>query len=135
MQLNDAFKNLLLLRMQLGDVARHLFLAGNELGGEMVDTLPHQGEIGRHRFELLPIRRRRVGRGLRRQPLKLRIRARYHLSDSVALRLPGQGGGDTDAKCDQETGDGARDSLAEWQPLAQEPVNLLSVLAQQTIVV
>ena len=63
----------------LVNVARHLFLAGNELGGEMVDTLPHQGEIGRHRFELLPIRRRRVGRGLRRQPLKLRIRARYHL--------------------------------------------------------
>jgi hypothetical protein len=61
------------------------FLTGNELGGEMIDTLPHHGEIGRHRFELLQIRRRSVGRGLRRQPAKLRMRARYHLSDSVAV--------------------------------------------------
>ena len=66
MKLNNVLKNAL----QLGDVACHLFLAGIELGGEPIDTLPHRHKIGRHRFELLQIGRRSVWRGLRRQKWK-----------------------------------------------------------------
>ena len=34
----------MLRRMQLGDVACHLFRTGSELGGEQIDTLPHGDE-------------------------------------------------------------------------------------------
>ena len=85
------------------------------------------------RFELLLIGRRggrrdhvrsgpRHGCGLRRQPAKLRGRARDHLSGRVAVGLPNQGGSDTDAKRDQKTSEGARGSVSDRRPLAREPV-------------
>jgi hypothetical protein len=49
----------LLGRLQLGDVASHLLLAG----GKLLDTLLHGGEIMRHRLELLQLRRRGARRG------------------------------------------------------------------------
>src|SRR5580700_847021 len=93
MQLKDVLEDLLFGRMQLRDVARRLLLAGNELGGDLVHTLPHAGETERYRLEVLLIRREgdsldiRCGR--RRQPAK---------------RLPSQSCNDTDAKDDQEPG-------------------------------
>jgi hypothetical protein len=85
----DLVKDALRDRLQLGDVARHLFLAGRKL----VDALPHRGETERHGVELLLIGRRGGGRGRRdhvwsgpgdgcgrrRQAAKLRGRARDHL--------------------------------------------------------
>jgi hypothetical protein len=56
----------------------------------LIDALPHHGEIGRYRPELPQIGGRSVGQRLWRQPAKLRIRVRYHLSDGVAVRLPSQ---------------------------------------------
>jgi hypothetical protein len=59
---------------------------------------------------------------LRRQPAKLRRRVRDHLSRPIAVGLPSQGGRCTEAKRDQETGEGERDSLAERRSLARESI-------------
>ena len=48
-------------RLQFGDIARHLLLAG----GELFDGLPYGGEIARHRLELLLVGRTGGGRGRR----------------------------------------------------------------------
>jgi hypothetical protein len=102
------------------DASRYLLLTG----GDPVDALPHGVDIERHCTELLLIegrrdQRGRLGRFLRdrfgswRQPAKLRVRVCDYLSRRVAIRLPGQGGSYTDAKRNQETGEGARGPFAE----------------------
>jgi hypothetical protein len=40
-------QNFLLVRLQLGDVARHLPLTGCELDCELLDALAHRGETER----------------------------------------------------------------------------------------
>src|SRR5262249_37258736 len=119
--------DLLLGRPQQGDLARHLLLAGGELRGKLVYALSHRGETERYRVELLLLIGTRGlgglrGCGLRCQPAKLRGRACDHLSGRVAVGEPSQGGSDTDAKRDQETGEGARGSLAERRPVVRERV-------------
>jgi len=104
--------------------ARHLLLTGHDLvdgprhllltGGDLVDALHHRVDLERHCIKLL-IEGRRDQFGLRRQPAKLRVRVCDYLSRRVAIRLPGQGGCYTDAKRHQETGEGARSSLADWR--------------------
>jgi hypothetical protein len=107
----------------LGDVARHLLLVGNELGGEggeLANALPHYGKTLRHGFDLLEIRRvcgGYNGASLRCQPGKLRGRACNHIPGCIAVGLPSQGGNNTYAKRDQEAGEGARGSLAKGWPL------------------
>ena len=72
-------KDVLVGRLQVGDVAHHLLLAGGHGrpqvgdvahhlllgGGELVHALPHRGETGRHRLELRHFGRKRGGRGRR----------------------------------------------------------------------
>ena len=105
----------------------------SRLAVELVDALPHRGQIERHRFELRLIgrgrgRRDHVGGGLRNgcglrcQPAKLPGRTRDHLSDRVAVGLPSQGGNDTNEKNHQETGKGKRDYFAEPQPRSRDQV-------------
>src|SRR5713101_1960632 len=54
--------DVLLGRLQAGDVTPHLLLAD----GQLVDALPQRGEIARHRLELLlHVGRRGGGRGRR----------------------------------------------------------------------
>jgi len=48
------------------------------------------------------------------------------LRNPKAVRLPGQGGSNTYAKRDQETGEGARGSLAKGWPLARVLVRVSS---------
>ena len=93
---------------------RCLLLGGSELGSQLIHALFYRGEIERHLLELLHIGRRGGGRGPRRyvgrglrngcgmrcQPAKPRGRVRDHLSGFVAVGLPAQGGGSTDAKDD-----------------------------------
>ncbi len=88
---------------------RNLLLIGDHIVGDLVDALPHRVEIERRYVGPLLIGRRggwgdHVGSvvrnrfGLRRQPAKLWVRVCDHLSRCVAVRLPSQGGSDTDAK-------------------------------------
>jgi hypothetical protein len=114
-------RRLLLAGHDLVDGPRHLLLTG----GDLVDALQHRVDLERHCVKLLIGGRRdqrvrlgsflRDGFGLRRQPAKLRVRVCDYLSRRVAIRLPGQGGCYTDAKRHQETGEGARSSLADWR--------------------
>jgi hypothetical protein len=111
----------------LVDATRYLLLHLLLTGGNPVDALSHRVEIKRHCADLLLIQRGRGWRGecdhvgsalrnrfgLRCQPAKERVRVCDHLSRRVAIRLPSQGGSYTDAKDDQETGEGARSPFAE----------------------
>lgn len=56
-------KNVLLGLLQLCDFARHLLPAEGELGGELVQALPHRGETERHCLELLHLGRFRRSAG------------------------------------------------------------------------
>ena len=45
-------QNLLLVRLQLGDIASHLPLTGRELGCEQVDTLAYRCQTERKLFQI-----------------------------------------------------------------------------------
>jgi len=79
--------------LQLGDI-----------GGELVDALPHHSETARYRYEL--IGRSASGRGRRCQPAKVWGPASDRLSGCAAVGLPRQGGNNTSEKDHQEADEG-----------------------------
>src|SRR5215471_11965351 len=81
LQLGDCARYLLLAGRQLVDAARYLLLTCGDAGGDPVDALPHRVEIERYGIELLVIGSRRG-----------------HLSSRPAIGLPGHSGSDADEK-------------------------------------